>query len=743
MRPVERGSRRFLLPLALFGLAFLVRCLPYQTVSLAHGIAFVDPDAYYHMRRIVYSMANFPSSLGFDPYINFPHGGQPIWTPLFDWCLAALLLPFRRGESVAHLERLVVFVPPLLGAATVVALYSVARRHFGAATATLAGALLAILSAHFWYSQLGFLDHHAAEALAATAMLGAAMSLLARASAAPMDGRARWRSVLATGTALGMALLLWPGMLLHVGLVDAALVVFALTRPEQLAAASFVRSLALLHLIALALVAPLGLTAHWREWGPFSPVVLSAFQPWLMAAACLWSAGCAAAWRSDAAGGSRARRTLSGLGLGVALLLASLQAFPGLVAAASDPWEWFAGADPFQRNVGESLPLFFDAGQPSLRIALMRLSVFSLLVPVALGVGAMRAWRAPRPAPLLLFYWWSFGLAAAAVVQRRFFNAASVGVALLFALTLVASYRALVRRAPRARLAAAVALTVTALLFLLPTLPTYYGDARNWWRTLRGADPQLPLHIYERGVVMDMANWIRRHTPVPSDWLDASARPSYGILAPWTIGHVLEYRARRPTVTDNFGNDIGRANYDQALRYFQSEEPEAAGILADLDVRYVVTQRDLSFLGVRLPRNSIGATLFRRDGAALERHRLIFDSRPQLFHRGPPEPIFKVFEFVPGARIVGESRPGVRITARLAVRTNRQRRFVYNASVLAADDGRYALRVPYATTGGRRLVRVDPAYRLECGGEQRTVRVDEADVQAGALVQGPRLCAGP
>jgi dolichyl-diphosphooligosaccharide--protein glycosyltransferase len=751
MAPVQGGPRRFpawLAPLALLLLAFLVRCLPFQSIFLREGIVFFDPDAYYHMRRIVFSAVHFPKTLGFDPYINHPDGGQPIWTPVFDWCVAALLLPFRNGDDVAALERVAVFVPPLLGAATVVALYVVARRHFGKASATLAGVILALLSGHSWYSQVGFIDHHAGEALAATAMLGAGMTLLANASSAVPPPRGVRGGVLATGVGFGAAFLLWPGMLLHVAIVDLALVGFALTRRERVQAVAFAKSLAALHGIAFALVAPLALSTRWMEWGRFSPVVLSAFQPWLMAVACLWSLACAAAWRLDASGRSPVRRLLTGLALGIGLWGASVLAFPGLLAAARDPWDWFAGDDPFQRIVGESLPLFHSAGGFSLRIAFARLSAFSLLVPVALVAGTIRARRRPCPAPLLLFLWWTLGLVVATVVQRRFFNSASVGVALLFALCLTASHRALVGRFPRARLPVLAALGAAALALLLPTLRAHLGDASNLGRALRGVPPRFTKGTQERAVIAELASGIRTHTPDPSPWLDASAKPAYGVLAPWEIGHAIEYQGRRPTVSDNFGNDLGERSYQGALRYFVSDEAGAAKLLEELSVRYVVMQRDTTFLGGEPPRESMAIALFRRDGsragpvAAAQRHRLIYDSKPLFFTSHPREPRYKVFEFVPGAQIVGESTPGARIRATLGVRSNRGRRFLYSALFNAAPDGRYELRVPYSNRGGPRQIEVDPAYRLECEDEQRLVSVDESDVMEGARVEGPRLCAG-
>ena len=87
------------------------------------------------------------------------------------------------GPGLVALERFLVWVPPLLGGATVLAAVGLARRHFGRAEAWLGGLLLAFLSAHFWYSQIGFVDHHAAVAWLSTLSVSAGMG-----------GRDTWRT---------------------------------------------------------------------------------------------------------------------------------------------------------------------------------------------------------------------------------------------------------------------------------------------------------------------------------------------------------------------------------------------------------------------------------------------------------------------------------------------------------------------------------------------------------------------
>ena len=72
-------------------------------------------------------------------------------------------------------QRLFAYV---LFAATVVVLYLLARRFYSTSVAWLAGAILAVLPAHYYFSNIGFVDHHVVVAMLTLLMLAAAMSLL-------------------------------------------------------------------------------------------------------------------------------------------------------------------------------------------------------------------------------------------------------------------------------------------------------------------------------------------------------------------------------------------------------------------------------------------------------------------------------------------------------------------------------------------------------------------------------------
>jgi dolichyl-diphosphooligosaccharide--protein glycosyltransferase len=737
---------RILAPACLFALAFGIRALPWRSVLLGDRVLPFGSDAFYHLRRIAHSVLHFPDVLVFDPYINFPTGAKPIWAPAFDWTIALALRPFVAGD-LEKIERLAIWVPPVLGAATVVSLYLLARRHFDLPTAVLAGAILSLLSAHFWYSQVGFVDHHAAVALVSTWVLAAGMNLL---SHGHRESRA-WRAGIGAGIAFGLSLLVWPGCVLHVSLVETALIAALLVRKSRAEAVALAFGATVANATALLMVLPLGLLSSWPQWGRFSPVVSTGFQPWLFGALTLWSAICAGAWSRSSLGARRRTRMASGWIAGGLVLTASAALLPGLADGLVEAWVWLGKADSFQGLVGESVPLFAERDSFTTRVATARLSYFVLGFPLSLAVAARMGRRQREPVAFALFLWWASCLFVVTMLQKRFINSFSVALALLMAWTVIWTWRSLPPRwgASRARrIAAAAALAGVVLALLLPVLPSYRTHVSNqihWWK---GGLTELTPLASRNLVRVQMAEWLRAHTPETSGWMGAGV-PEYGVLAPWGLGHVIEHVARRPTVTNGFGDDIGEGNFLLARRYFLAAEIQACELLEAVKARYVVAQAAVSYLGETPDEASMLRALAHRDGAevpptgdgpraaALARHRLVYESEG-IRKRAPPS--YKVYEFVPGARIVGAAPAGARVRLKLPLRTNRGRSLVYAASAVADSEGRYLLRVPYANVGGPPAVVVAADYALECGDEVLRVRVREADVRAGAEVRGPSLC---
>jgi dolichyl-diphosphooligosaccharide--protein glycosyltransferase len=577
--------QRLWAPVALFAFALAVRGLSFASVFQGSRIQFFDYDSYYHMRRVLQSLAHFPSVLAFDPYLNFPHGGQPIWPPLFDRCLAFALWPFQRPQHPQSVERIAVWIPPLLGAATAVAAYCIASRHFGRAAAWLCAGLLCVLPAHFAYSQLGYIDHHVAVGLASALLLGAGMAFLAR------DEEGWGAPDLLLALLPGGCLLLWPGMLLEVALTEVALLGWLLCAPDAQRAAARAGRLAVLHAVSLALVLPGGLTTHWQLWGDFSPVVISRFQPWLFASLCLHALACRLLWRRSG-GATLARRVVDAAAVGVVLAGASLLLVPGLAGGAADAWRWLTRAEAFQSSVWESRPLFVRDGRIDATDAQFYLSRALYLFPLALAGFAWDARRRPDRAARWLLLAWSLCFALLAAAQRRFVHVFALPFALVLGASLPLLQHALAARLPDRRLRAGLGAAGVALLLwlLLPVTPEYRFHLHNLSERLARRPVALSPHVMRARAASEAALWLRDHSPPTAGFLDPSEQPEYGVLSDYGYGHLISYVARRPAVVGNFGDDVGGENLEAVVRFLYAEPEQALPILEGLRARYVLME---------------------------------------------------------------------------------------------------------------------------------------------------------
>ena len=474
---------RRLVPLALFFGALAVRALFWREVVGSGEVLPVDPDSWYHLRRIAYSLHAFPAVLDFDPYLNFPAGAKPIWTPVFDWCAALLLRPFVGPLDAGGYDRLArwgMWLPPLLGAGTVVWTWAVARRHFGALAAAVAGVALCLVSGHFWYTQIGFLDHHAALGLAFVGLLAAQLAWLAHEQAGSSAGA--WRAALGGGVAIAATFAVWPGGLLHVALFELCAWAFVLTSADAARAQRRALRRAASFGLATALLAPLCLGNTWPQWGRASPVVLSDFQPWLLGSATAVWLACAGLWR--ARGASRGGRALQFAAAVAAVAALGLALLPDLRAGLADAWRWLAKAESFQAQVAESKPLLFDERGLSFDIAAIRLSLFGLAYPLAAAWLGWRVRRRDERARVWTLLGVGAGLFAATLLQRRFFDVGTIPIALALGLAARELHAWLSRRGT-AR-AAPWAVAVFVMLVLAPSLLAYVRPLLNELKAWRG-----------------------------------------------------------------------------------------------------------------------------------------------------------------------------------------------------------------------------------------------------------------
>ena len=730
-----RAPLRFTALGLLAALALGARSLGVASVFTPLGVIPVAPDAWYHLRRIVWGVRNFPAVLGLDGYLNFPEGARTVWTPIFDWSVAAASRLVVGTGSQAGVERFAVWVPPALAVVTVLGIYAIGRRYFSTAVGLAAAATLAVLPASVQFSRLGFVDHHVAVALASLMLLGAAMEFV--------TGSPRLCAAIWLGFWLAAVLLVWPGSLVHVAIIESFLAAFVLARPERAAAARSARLLAVAHGVATVVVAPLSLGNEWVAYGPFDPAVLSDFQPlFLAAAAVLWLL-LAWLWARGPAGRTPATRASLAIGLGTAAVGLALLV-PDLRGPVGDAFRWFGRPEQFQHYVAELQPLFLPRGVFDPRRAEMLYSRLLYAFPLLVAALAFSARRGRAPARVMLLCWWSALMLSLALLQRRFNNSFAPAYALVVGWAAVEGCRrarALLRgRGAWIAGAGAVAAAAVAIVVLGPPAVFYRAEAYGLGAYLRG-EPVPPIGFAAREArLLRVGRWLRAHTPKTAGFLDPSERPEYGVLANWGDGHLLRYASERPMVQDNFLGHVGkggRARFDLAEAYFAAaDEARAVAIADELRIRYVVVSRAGSGHTPGYTLASQFAALYLRVGSAqpgypaLRHHRLIYELHPGGGYR--------VFERVAGARVVGRAPPAAPVEARLSLRT-RLRPYEYVQRTRANAEGLYELVLPYSNEAAAGGMGIGPSWEIGSGGARASLRIAEATVLGGLRLEGPDL----
>jgi dolichyl-diphosphooligosaccharide--protein glycosyltransferase len=713
--------------LALAAAALLIRALRFGVVFAGPNVSFPHgADEMYHLRRIWFSVIEFPATLSFDTYVNFPHGAPPVWPPLFDWSIAAVARALG-GVDRAAVEAVAAWAPPILGVATVLLAAAIARRVFSPAAGWATGGLLAVLRAHVFFSGLGEVDHHVAVALSVLAALAAAMQV-----AGPADARDRHRRAITCGVSLAAALLLWPGALLYVATLQAALALQLLATAEAAAARARAGSLVWLHAGACLVLLPFCVGHTWEQFGAVSPLVLSGFQPLWFAAGAAAIASARGFWSLPALGATRARRCGSAFALVALGLVAALALVPGLVASLANAATWF-GEDAFLGAVAEIEPLLFAEGRFDPQLAHAHFSYLFWAYPIAAAALALRALRERRGDVALLVFVCTVAVGLA-LLQRRFSDVAGPAFALVLGPALASLVRAARVGEPRRRSAAAAAGAACAFAVAIPFAGHYLVDVQASLAVRRGERLQFLPSVRQRIVHERVARWLAGHTPDPGGYLDPSVQPEYGVLAAWGYGHLLRYYAERPLVQDNFGPYAGGEGFAAARAYFASvDEAAGAEIARSLAARYVVAAPQGSgqswpepgSLATRL-RVQFGAPL-----AALQRHRLLFVADDSDLAREPGRRPWSlaVYEVVAGALVRGRAAPGASVEFALRLDLGRGAPRLYRATVLAGPSGEYEVRLPHPST----------AWVVTSGGRRAGLVVGEVDVREGRRVAGPSL----
>lgn len=618
-----RGRSTEIYLAAISVLAVVVRVLPWRASISKDHVLFIQPDAYYHLRRATIIAKNFPFYPTIDHYMAYPFGAEPPWPPLYDFFLAVVSLVAGMGRfSERALLLATAFLPPILAGLSVIPAFLLTREIFGRRAAHVAAFFAVLMPGQLGYSVVGSGDHHIAEVLFFTLYLYFVVRALRLAGvpvgtdsagsgeeAAPR-GKAPLRETVLAGISLGTVTLIWQGAMTFATLGATCLGVLLL-REEDAARAGMISRIGVLHLGVAASLAALGrvIVPPATEQTVFGFGFFSWFQPFyllLLAAALVLLQGILRGLRKRGFSGGRI------IGIGLAAILATSAICMVVVPVRRNllqALEFVLRTHPYLQSISEFQPLIEESpwhGALDLRFAFDALYLFGFIIPFL--IAARIAWTRRlkgMTAGEWVFLLWTALFGFLTFEQKRWSNVYSVNMA------------------------AGIGVFVVAVLDRTRLGQRVLGDFQEWRReTGRVAEGEgggiaarillysrrfpvvfavlaavvffIPYYltvfsmVSPRALVIhpDLYNsmaWIRLNTPpTRSPWRPVE-KPEYGILAAWDLGHYLQYIAERPTVANNFGYQLrGEGLEDSVRMYLHREERDVLELCDRRGVRYLL-----------------------------------------------------------------------------------------------------------------------------------------------------------
>jgi dolichyl-diphosphooligosaccharide--protein glycosyltransferase len=116
-----------------------------------------------------------------------------------------------------------------------------------------------------------------------------------------------------------------------------------------------------------------------------------------------------------------------------------------------------------------------------------------------------------------------------------------------------------------------------------------------------------------------------------------------------------------------------------------------------------------------------------------QRLRLVHESPERLQAMGYLSSVVKIFEFVPGAIVSGQTRPGSPVELKGQVKTPGGRQFAYRCSTVADASGAFELRAPYSMASEARVGFAEPP-KLISEGWSVEIGISEDDVISGRKI---------
>jgi len=756
--------------------AFVIRSLSSLIIFANGKVTFTGTDPFYHMRRIIYTTQNFPSTLTFDSYLNYPYGFDIGWPPLYDQAAALFALVLGLGNPDIHTVEIAgAIFPALLGALTIIPIYIAASTIFDKRTAILSAVVISLIPAHLAVSSVGATDHHVAEVLLSTTAYALFMLSLkygkgVNLSFSNIKQINSQRSIAkplvfsgAAGIILALAVFTWMGSPIFIGLIGLyAFVQFTLDLREKISSEYLVINTITTYLLTLAIIAPL-ISTVIRPGYEISGMFLSWFHVLYVAVLLISIIVLGAlSWFI----GSKGLKwwyypvivaIISGIGTATLNILS-----PEFYQSLTSGLLYLLGSGAVLGMITEALPILYDKGF-TLTHLWHNFVIFSITALIGFGLVIKNAVKEKYPPEMVFFMIWSLIVIVLTISQRRFAYLLSINIAILTGYFIIATFDLLrndtVKEKTKQRskkvsskisfwqIGASLAISmifilVVGLLFFAPTISTL-------------TDPLVPSSDWQESL-----EWLETNTPETSYYLNPSEKPEYGVLSWWDYGNWILYIAKRPPVANNFQTGLE----DSARFFASSNESECISILNKRNVKYVITDSLMVGGKSRHIMNTSGdeylagndfesfyisekfmdtnlVKLHISDGSQIGNLRLIHESNGTYMNMYLKNRIdnyeeirdVKIFEYVPGAKINGYSGPNEIVFVKTNLISNQERKFEYQNEATTDENGWYEINVPYSTEGAPYDTKAISSYTIwkKGSGIKNEIAIPENDVVEG------------
>lgn len=757
---IEKNKNRLLLGILILALA--VRFWVYPIVFSGGNITFLGADSYYHARRILATVPNFPHALAFDSYIDFPYGAKIGWAPLYDVFIASIALIIGGGSPSSYtVEATTAIVPMLLGVITVYLVFLITGKIFNLRVALISAFIFAITPSHVYVSFLGYPDHHVAETLLSTAAYLFFLIALKKSNEIKLSFNNFRDNILRnslypalTGITLALSILTWNGAPIFIGLIGMYILIqFVIDRRIGRSSDSIIITGAVSFLVSLFIITPIALlTGSGFDYNSYLPslfhvVFLAAFFFLCVLLGLMQHMQFKKWWYNPL--------------LLIMIFFAavfSLQIFyPEFYQSAFNGLNYLYG-EGILSTIQEAVPLFkSETGLFTLDNVWRAFTLGFYLAILSLVYYIYKTAHEKYSNEAVFLIVWTLIVLALTVLQKRFIYLLAVNVAIFsgyfISIILEKSTPEPVNKKrkgkQRSQSASSPIPVITILLISLLAIPNII--VINSMATSTSA-PDLDFR--------DSFKWLRENSPSTSYYYNPDKPPEYGIMSWWDYGNWILYIAQRPVVANNFQTGIN----DAAQFLTAPDEKTANEILDKRKARFVITDaqmvklkfKSIAMLAGKDPndyyekkqisdkgqvrnvivenRNFFDTMLSQLhvfDGDGFSHYRLVYESNTTAI-RSPDLKYVKIFEYVPGAILSGRAMDGdVKVT--LDIMTNQRRAYTYTQTTIARN-GKYEIIVPYPTSGSRYETRSSADYTVQIGNISKTAAVRETDV-----IEGKRL----